>query len=451
MRELKGQYGFLTDYSEMSENAAQEKIRQLWDMGIREFQFYDWFADYSTPTRGEHWLSPFNRSRPIYLSTIRYYIKEINRLGGRAWAYVQAVGAEEDNLADGRICKLIMANDEPHVHARRFPTYFANRAWGERMINRWALAIKELGFTGIHWDTLAKQAGDPGAETAGFHEFLAYTHAQLTEMHLEQTTNFVSLAWWDREIVSRYVAFPYVEVWNDNEKTQYYEKLQELFSRYMPASDKLRAVIAYYPFSPDKEPTIVPIAVQESRMINRFKEALMHHVSYLILGDGNKRLVKEYFLSAIPLTDDIKHEMMWLQFKENLSATKRLTLKTYDRKHVVCAEEGGGGEVHARYSIADNWRRFKVGFFDGHKISLKTYDDKHYVCAQDGGGRDVHARYTDNGVWQKFKVTFFGNNQISLQADNNQYLSARNEGGDTITADKNASNTWERFYYKIKH
>jgi glycosyl hydrolase family 66 len=68
--------------------------------GIKEFQFYDWFATYSKPTNGPSWPDPFKRERQIYRETIQTYIDEIHRRGGRAWASVQAVGADEADLAN---------------------------------------------------------------------------------------------------------------------------------------------------------------------------------------------------------------------------------------------------------------------------------------------------------------------------------------------------------------
>jgi|SRR5271166_3838313 len=98
---LRGGYGFLTDYRSYPQAQARGRVATLAQtFGIKEFQFYDWFATYSKPTTGSSSFDPFKHERQIYLETILTYIDEIHRHGGRAWAYVQAVGADEDDLAD---------------------------------------------------------------------------------------------------------------------------------------------------------------------------------------------------------------------------------------------------------------------------------------------------------------------------------------------------------------
>src|SRR3990167_11247268 len=118
IRPLLGQYGFLTDYPDISKEEAKEKIQALWDLGVREFQFYDWFVGYATPLARrryllsdyhdwdndfvpglppeieESWMDPFFKTRQISAKTIINYINAIKESGGRAWAYVQAVGSE---------------------------------------------------------------------------------------------------------------------------------------------------------------------------------------------------------------------------------------------------------------------------------------------------------------------------------------------------------------------
>lgn len=296
-RGLKGKYGFLTDYSNKTEQEAREVIKKMWNLGIKEFQFYDWFAGYSTPIRGDSWRDPFFGKQKIHLQTIRTYIQQIKELGGCAWAYVQAVGAEENGLKDesGNVYKPLLDEHNKNMHEGKFYTYCANTAWADRMLNIWLKQIKELGFTGIHWDTLGRIAENYGEETIGFHNFLERTFERLKKEGLEQTANFVDAAWWDEDIIKKYVAFPYVEVWSEDNKIKYYDQLKKLFSTNSYKDDQLRAVIAHYPG--DK------VSDQEAKLLisMRSEEAQQHGVSYLIWGDGNKRLVTCYFPCAVPV------------------------------------------------------------------------------------------------------------------------------------------------------
>ena len=74
---------FLTDYGSHPEAEARGRVATLAQtFGIKEFQFYDWFATYSKPTNGSSWPDPFMGERRIYLKTILTYIDEIHRQGG---------------------------------------------------------------------------------------------------------------------------------------------------------------------------------------------------------------------------------------------------------------------------------------------------------------------------------------------------------------------------------
>lgn len=284
-----GRYGFLTDYSSMSESEARSRIQLLYYVfGIREFQFYDWASSYSLATAGERWNDPFTLRAEVSKSTLRYYIDEIRRLGGRSWAYVQAVGSEEadlDKLIPG-VFPLKNGAGINYVHANRFPCYFANEPWARYQVFRWAPEIKKLGFTGIHWDTLGKLAGDPAAEQTGMHEFIKTAASLLKGYGLLQTFNFVSLAWWDADIIKNNLAFTYAEVWNGDEEKKYYDFMLQ---NNMNAPEN-SGVIAYYP-SKD-----VPSEwCEEAVMVARWIEAEKNNLTYLLVGDGSKRLHNEYF------------------------------------------------------------------------------------------------------------------------------------------------------------
>jgi hypothetical protein len=284
---LTGRYGFLSDFSSMNEMEARQRIQRLCEnFGVQDFQFYDWAFSYSEATQGDHWTDAFLRSRPVSRATILTYIDEIHRLGGRAWAYVQAVGAEEYDLdyLKPHAFRLVDRSGRPYVHAGRFPCYFANAAWARFMVNRWAPDIMELGFDGIHWDTLGAIAGNYDAEKSGVLEFIQQSAELLPIFGLQQTMNFVSLAWWDPAVVQRFLTFPYVEVWSPEEEQKYYDQFHG-----GPLAGR-RAVIAYYP-SQD-----IPDGWDESQtMLARWEAAEHRGLSYLLVGDNLRRLHNEYF------------------------------------------------------------------------------------------------------------------------------------------------------------
>jgi hypothetical protein len=297
---LLGEYGYLTAFHCQGEAGARARVRTMVrEFGIREFQLYDWFADYSTPTRGTRWTDPFFRRREICRATLTTYIDEIHRQGGRAWAYVQAVGAEETSWANpARQIFPLMHNGQWHWHAGRFPCYFLNGAWARHMVAAWAPAVRQLGFDGIHWDTLGALAPEYAAETGGVHAFL---HTALSEMRrygLKQTMNFVDMAWWDTSVVLATVEFPYVEVWSQAKEQAYYQAM------FHPLLLKRRGAIAFYP-------TVAQPAgwTASQTMIARHREAARHGLAYIAVADGDRRVVNEYWPNTEPLSAEERREL----------------------------------------------------------------------------------------------------------------------------------------------
>lgn len=298
---LTGEYGFISSAALglQPESKIRERVATMaQDYGIREFMFYDWFADYSTPVRGEEWTDAFFRSHLIRLATLRAAIDEVHRQNGRAWAYVQAVAAEEDDLEspeDG-IWKLRNAQGDWYWHPPRehprFPTYFPNAAWARFMVQRWAPPVKALGFDGIHWDTLGPIAGDPGAETLGIHAFLKTAHDLLDTYELRQTMNFVEMHWWDRDLVRAYVEFPYAEVWFYDSERRYYDQMD------VPEMKDHRGVLAMYPSV--EKPADWSVS---DLIIARHDEARKHNLVYVIVGDGEQRMKHEYWPDTAPLNE----------------------------------------------------------------------------------------------------------------------------------------------------
>ena len=300
-RGVMGEYGFISSAAlgpQPEADARARVIAMARDYGIREFMFYDWFADYSTPVRGTEWKDAFFRRHPISLATIRTSLDEVHRQGGRAWAYIQSVAAEEDNLESptNGIKKLLTDRGNWYWHPPgdhpRFPTYLPTAAWARFMVERWAPAVQELGFDGIHWDTLGHIAGDKDAETRGIHEFIETAHTLLERRGLHQTVNFVGMNWWDRDLVRRCCEFPYVEVWSTQTERQYYAEMDS------PDWRGVRGVMAMYPTTlkpPDKTETEVLVA--------RHEEARKHNLAYVVVGDGERRLITEYWPLTVPLND----------------------------------------------------------------------------------------------------------------------------------------------------
>jgi hypothetical protein len=292
---LRGEYGYLTAFHCQSDAEARVRIRTMArDFGIREFQLYDWFADYSTPLRGARWTDPFFHKREICRQTLATYVDEIHRQGGRAWAYVQAVGAEETSWANpAKQIFPLLHNGVWHRHAGRFPCYFLNPAWAQHMVKVWAPAVRELGFDGIHWDTLGALAPNYPAEASGVHAFLKTAQKELRPYGLSQTMNFVDMAWFDPNVVLNRVEFPYVEVWSTAKEQAYYQAMN------LTALARRRGVLGFYPSA------AAPPGWSSARIIiARHGEAARHRLSYVAVADGDRRVVNEYWPNTVPISPE---------------------------------------------------------------------------------------------------------------------------------------------------
>ena len=267
--------------------------------GVREFIFYDWFADYSTPVRGEVWTDAFFRSRPISRATLEAAIREVHRRGGRAWAYVQAVAAEpsEPEAPERGIRRLRNAEGAEVWHpagpSARFPVYEPGAAWGRRMADRWAPEVRRLGFDGIHWDTLGRLSADAAAEEAGIRAFLRAAGPVLRRHGLAQNLNFVDLMAWDARLAVSECAFPYAEIWSRETLERWFAAMED------PLMRGRWGVVAVYPeVAPDPDE---PVA---RRLARRREEAARHRLRCLVVGDGARRTRREYWPDTVPLSPE---------------------------------------------------------------------------------------------------------------------------------------------------
>lgn len=281
--------------------------------GVREFQFYDAFEGFSSPP-AEHlteWQCAI-QGRPVQRSVVKAAIDEIRKLGGRAWLAVHAAATDpnDEALTEGQwvmspedvVKKLDTVYFEAAARRRRLSGMLGdveqaqpvgqdyqvmcgcdvgiqgredidprtrimdvvdmNPAWAMRIVPRWARFAADIGFSGIHWDTLGdfgdyerslgpmdpfSQRGVPRPDIPGFLRAalpIMREHGQL------QTLNFVNGFGWDQSLLNvevgngwdqqsgRVIAFPYWEAWTS-------QKEQELLTTSGKASHGF--VIAMYP------------------------------------------------------------------------------------------------------------------------------------------------------------------------------------------------------------
>jgi len=303
MDPLQGEYGFLTEFGGgISAEDARRRVRSMKEaFNILEFQFYDALEGYSWPPvpEKECWHNPFNRE--VCRSILKAYVQEIQNLGGRSWLYVQAAGTEpqDTNTQKGFVVAgQHLVNGKPLLDVV-VPT----AAWAERIATRWADFAAEIGFSGIHWDTLGDnyRVESLGADVPGF--LRASRHALM--MHgLAQTCNFVDGFGWDPSLFrpsdcsSNTIAFPYWEAWSlPAQEDRFFKEVAPLGG----------GVFVCYPgksVSHSRESWnsaaagIWPLDL----LIRRWQKARCHGCAYLAIGDGLRHIQDEYFPNSLPIT-----------------------------------------------------------------------------------------------------------------------------------------------------
>eukprot|EP00929_Paragymnodinium_shiwhaense_P044272 TRINITY_DN22714_c0_g2_i2.p1 TRINITY_DN22714_c0_g2~~TRINITY_DN22714_c0_g2_i2.p1 ORF type:complete len:395 (+),score=55.08 TRINITY_DN22714_c0_g2_i2:190-1374(+) len=338
-------YGFITRL-DVSAEEARGSIDQLYsNFGIVDFQFYDAFFSYSIPCAAANGCATSsekfackpsacftNHVRMLSTDTIRAYTDAIARIKdrpdfthrqpARSWLYVQAVAADEPSSelgsqyvpyrnADGS--QIAWTPDKKCLY-----TYHLTEAWADRMVDLWAPYAVALGFDGIHWDQLGSISDDDAQNARMGREiatFLRRAGQRLSKEHgLLQTFNFVNGFGWDDSLYTlageSVVQFPYWEVWDDSKECDFWKLFN--FSAAprppQPTADAAHAVFARYPDPGccDNDPS----AKADDIMLHRWQQATSACATYLVLGDGDRRLNREYFPSNSILTNVVKSTMM---------------------------------------------------------------------------------------------------------------------------------------------
>jgi hypothetical protein len=222
---------------------------------------------------------------------------------------------------EGQICKLTNATawvmqESPQ---RVFPTYMANGALAVHQVDAWVGILEEFGFDGVHWDTLGAKASDYDAESRMITEFVTVAGRLLKQHGLIQTLNQVDTHWWNPSLFSDGILeFPYSEIW----WPFWHDKFRQRVAGFEGA------VIAAYPGTdmngcPCTNKTDCSLAqstgvygncpgnlTQEELLEVRWTDACDHGHRYVIVGNGLRRLVTEFFPWTVPIA---AHNLAFIQ------------------------------------------------------------------------------------------------------------------------------------------
>lgn len=314
-------YGFLTHF-EISPLEARQRVRQMYhEFGIVDFQFYDVFYRYSEPLpKGNTWISKpsacfTGTPRQVRKETVQAYTDEIRRLPGghaRSWLYVQAMAADEpaDQMPQFSPWRYASGTQVAWTDQRKCMfVYKLTTAWGHRMVDMWAPPAVDLGFDGIHWDSLGRVSDDPSecAEmAASVTGFLQLARGRLwSEWRLRQTFNFVDGFGWHPSLYegngNDAVEFPYWECWTDQTEWIFWS----LFN--YSAKPAGHAVFVRYP---DPNCCGNPVGSNaDANLMGRWARAVSACNAYLVLGDGNRRVKTEYLPVNVAFNNNDRHSL----------------------------------------------------------------------------------------------------------------------------------------------
>jgi len=226
----------------------------------------------------------------IRRSVIRAYTKEIRRLGGRSWLYVQAMGTD---LNDRKFQQGVPVIRQHWAGTQPLLDVIAPDAfWAERIAPQWARFAQSLGFSGIHWDML----GDDG----DIQGFLRAALPIVRGEGLLQTCNFINGAGWNISLWSdNVITFPYWEVWNIYLEALFFNSIRGWGS----------GVFACYPGK-----TIEHEGERQNQrfrgispfdlLIKRWRMARHNGAAYLAIGDGLRHVQTCYLPDTDPLNSD---------------------------------------------------------------------------------------------------------------------------------------------------
>lgn len=273
---------------------------------IREFQFYDAFQGYSNPPAQdlEEWTcQAFGRHTKRRI--LRAYIEEISRSGGRSWLYLQAAATDP---GDTQLQQGFQLTGQHVVDGRPLLDAVApNIEWAEKIAPRWADWAAEMGFSGIHWDTLGKFSPTM-AQYTDLPGFLRAAKPIVMSRGLEQTANFVDGFGWDPALIDpkampdgRTISFPYWETWSLPDQEDFF------FIEVAPPPQGGGVFVCYPGKSPSHEGEFQNTAFAGiwplDLMISRWIKARRSGNAYLAVGDGIHHLETQYFPANAPIDD----------------------------------------------------------------------------------------------------------------------------------------------------
>ncbi|MDD4969354.1 MAG: glycoside hydrolase family 66 protein [Paludibacter sp.] len=315
-------YGFLSGFSQLSDDNINAVIANLNKYHINGLQFYDWQNKHHKPlplvnsAPANTWKDIINRD--IYLSTIQKYITSAHAHNMKAMFYDLIYGAWESGEADGVQKEWSVYKDNTHTNKDFHPLsspflsniYLldpSNTGWQQYFINEIKTVYQYLNFDGFHMD----QLGDRGSRYKYDGSFLNLSQAFkpfIDAVHTADTQKFNVMnavqQYGQQSIAGASSDFLYTEVWSPSDS---YGDLATLIKQNNTLSNNTKNTVlaAYmnYDLANNKGYFNTPSVLMTNSVIFAFGGA------HLELGEH--MLGKEYFPNDnLSMKDDLKSSLV---------------------------------------------------------------------------------------------------------------------------------------------
>lgn len=253
-------YGFLSDFSNISESQRNSVLDNLKDFHINGLQYYDWHAKHHIPlpldSEGNPknaWVDLFNRE--VRLETIAGYIEAGHERNMASMFYNLLFGAWHPEEGDGFSEQWLIYNDRFHTNVNSHDlgdfgnllvTNPMNGDWQNYIFSKTNDVYANLEFDGWHLDQLGDRGNvfDYGGYQVnlkdGFNNFLKVLTTKFPDK--KHVLNAVD-QFGNDEILSTPMNFAYSEVWS---RVQYEDLIQVILENNKASDNKLNTVLAAY-------------------------------------------------------------------------------------------------------------------------------------------------------------------------------------------------------------
>ena len=229
-------YGFLSDYSELSDENINSVVNNLNRHHINGLQFYDWHHKHHQPMAVDGdspkamWKDIANRN--IYFSTVEKYIENAHNHNMKAMFYNLVYGAWEHAEQDGvkaewhifkdagRVNKEVMTLPQPPFLSNIFLLDPSNIEWQAYINNENNKVYQYLDFDGFHMDQLGDWGqhytynGNSLSLDKTFKPFIESVRTSKPDKYIAM--NAVN-QYGQENIASASTDFLYTEVWGPND------------------------------------------------------------------------------------------------------------------------------------------------------------------------------------------------------------------------------------------